>query len=191
MDITYRMTPNQADAADAILCACHQNESDKGGDGYGVDLLDTIWTERCNMVKIQAVDGIVAWTLPRWFPLEMIVEQYGPELERETADGTFVADVYDAVAPLFHGVADATAVIREAILALHENWTEYYGPNAESYPPLSTLELEQFQTLMRLSEQVRTASTIELNVKSSQHRCAYDKEQYDNERQMGEHEESI
>ena len=79
MNITYRMTPHQADAADAILCACHQNESDKGGDGYGVDLLDTIWTERCNMVNLKPVDGIIAWTLPRWFPLEMIVEQYGPE----------------------------------------------------------------------------------------------------------------
>ena len=190
MNITYRMTPNQADAMDRIICACHDNEHDKGGDGYGVDLLDTIWTARCEMVNLQAVAGIVAWTLPRWFPLEMIVEQYGPELERETADGTFVADVYDAVAPLFHGVADATAVIREAILALHENWTEYYGPNGER-EDIEPDRIEQFQTLMRLSEQVRTASTIELNVKSSQHRCAYDKEQYDNERQMGEHEESI
>jgi hypothetical protein len=102
MNITYRMTPHQADAMDAILCTCHQNESDKGGDGYGVDLLDTVWTERCNMVNLKPVDGIIAWTLPRWFPLEMIVEQYGPELERETDDGTFVADLYDAVAPLFN-----------------------------------------------------------------------------------------
>jgi hypothetical protein len=102
MHITYRMTPHQADAMDDILCACHQNESDKGGDGYGVDLLDTVWTERCNMVNLKPVDGIIAWTLPRWFPLEMIVEQYGPELERETDDGTFVADLYDAVAPLFN-----------------------------------------------------------------------------------------
>jgi len=102
MNITYRMTPHQANAADAILCACHQNESDKGGDGYGVDLLDMIWTARCEMVNLTPVDGIIAWTLPRWFPLEMIVEQYGPMLERETADGTWVPDLYDAVTPLFN-----------------------------------------------------------------------------------------
>ena len=101
MNITYRMTPNQADAMDRIICACHDNEHDKGGDGYGVDLLDTIWTARCEMVNLQAVAGIVAWTLPRWFPLEMIVEQYGPDLERETDKGAWVPDCYDAVAPLF------------------------------------------------------------------------------------------
>ena len=161
MNITYRMTPNQADAMDHILCACHDNESDKESDGYGVDLLETIWLERCKMALIQPVDGIIAWTLPRCFPLEMIVEQYGPELERETADGTWVSDVYDAVAPLFHGVADATAVIREAILALHENWTEYYGPNGER-EDIEPDRVEQFQALMRLAEQVRTASRIEL-----------------------------
>ena len=168
MNITYRMTPNQADAMDHILCPCHDNESDKESDGYGVDLLETIWLERCKMALIQPVDGIIAWTLPRSFPLEMIVEQYGPELERETADGTWVPDVYDAVAPLFHGVADATAVIREAILALHENWTEYYGPNGERIdeifePTEELVELNgNFQTLVRLAEQVRTASRIEL-----------------------------
>tara|TARA_R110002020_G_scaffold229167_3_gene439926 strand:+ start:185 stop:670 length:486 start_codon:yes stop_codon:yes gene_type:complete len=122
MNITYRMTPHQADAADAILCACHQNESDKGGDGYGVDLLDTIWTERCNMVNLKPVDGIIAWTLPRWFPLEMIVEQYGPELERETDDGTFVADLYDAVAPLLRLEQDA---LQAALLALYTAQERY------------------------------------------------------------------
>jgi hypothetical protein len=102
MNITYRMTPHQADAMDRIICACHDNEHDKGGDGYGVDLLDMIWTARCEMVNLTPVDGIIAWTLPRWFPLEMIVEQYGPMLERETADGTWVPDLYDAVTPLFN-----------------------------------------------------------------------------------------
>jgi len=108
MTITYRMTPHQAEAMDHILCTCHDNESDKEGDGYGVDLLDTIWTERCEMVKIQAVDGIIAWTLPRWFPLEMIVEQYGPELEpteswwHSTIAGQSTPDCYDLVAPLFN-----------------------------------------------------------------------------------------
>ena len=122
MNITYRMTPNQADAADAILCTCHDNESDKEGDGYGVDLLDTIWTERCNMVNLKPVDGIIAWTLPRWFPLEMIVEQYGPELERETDDGTFVADLYDAVAPLLRREQDA---LQAALLALYTAQERY------------------------------------------------------------------
>ena len=122
MNITYRMTPQQAEAMDHILCTCHDNESDKEGDGYGVDLLDTIWTERCNMVNLKPVDGIIAWTLPRWFPLEMIVEQYGPELERETDDGTFVADLYDAVAPLLRREQDA---LQAALLALYTAQERY------------------------------------------------------------------
>ena len=128
MDITYRMTPQQADAADAILCACHQNESDKGGDGYGVDLLETIWTARCEMVKIQAVDGIIAWTLPRWFPLEMIVEQYGPELElsdswwHSTIAGQSTPDCYDAVAPLLRREQDA---LQSALVALYTAQERY------------------------------------------------------------------
>ena len=122
MTITYRMTPHQTDAMDHILCTCYDNESGKEGAGYGVDLLDTIWTERCKMVKIQTVDGIIAWTLPRWFPLEMIVEQYGPELERETDDGTFVADLYDAVAPLLRREQDA---LQAALLALYTAQERY------------------------------------------------------------------
>ena len=108
MTITYRMTPHQTDAMDHILCTCYDIESGKVGDGYGVDLLDTIWTERCKMVKIQTVDGIIAWTLPRWFPLEMIVEQYGPELEpydgwwHSTIAGQSTPDCYNLVAPLFN-----------------------------------------------------------------------------------------
>ena len=108
MNITYRMTPHQAEALDHILCTCHDNESDKEGDGYGVDLLDTIWTERCNMVNLKPVDGIIAWTLPRWFPLEMIVEQYGPELER--------------VAPLLRREQDA---LQSALLALYTAQERY------------------------------------------------------------------
>ena len=122
MTITYRMTPHQTDAMDHILCTCYDNESGKEGDGYGVDLLDTIWTERCNMVNLKPVDGIIAWTLPRWFPLEMIVEQYGPELERETDDGTFVADLYDAVAPLLRREQDA---LQAALLALYTAQERY------------------------------------------------------------------
>ena len=122
MNITYRMTPHQAEALDHILCTCHDNEWDKEGDGYGVDLLDTIWTERCTMVNLKPVDGIIAWTLPRWFPLEMIVEQYGPELERETDDGTFVADLYDAVAPLLRLEQDA---LQAALLALYTAQERY------------------------------------------------------------------
>ena len=122
MTITYRMTPHQTDAMDHILCTCYDNESGKEGDGYGVDLLDTIWTERCNMVNLKPVDGIIAWTLPRWFPLEMIVEQYGPELERETDDGTFVADLYDAVAPLLRREQDA---LQSALLALYTAQERY------------------------------------------------------------------
>ena len=120
--ITYRMTAVQRDAMDHILCACHDNESDKGGDGYGVDLLGTIWTERCKMVNLTPVDGIIVWTLPRWIPLEMIVEQYGPELERETADGTFVADLYDAVAPLLRQEQGA---LQSALVALYTAQERY------------------------------------------------------------------
>ena len=120
--ITYRMTAVQRDAMDHILCACHDNESDKGGDGYGVDLLDTIWTERCKLVNLPPVDGIIVWTLPRWIPLEMIVEQYGPELERETADGTFIADLYDIVAPLLRQEQDA---LQSALVALYTAQERY------------------------------------------------------------------
>ena len=120
--ITYRMTAVQRDAMDHILCACHDNESDKGGDGYGVELRDTICTERCNMGSLTPVDGIIVWTLPRWFPLEMIVEQYGPELERETADRTFVADLYDAVAPLLRQEQDA---LQSALVALYTAQERY------------------------------------------------------------------
>ena len=120
--ITYRMTAVQRDAMDHILCACHDNESDKGGDGYGVDLLDTIWTERCKMVNLTPVDGIIVWTLPRWIPLEMIVEQYGPELERETADGTFIADLYAVVAPLLRQEQDA---LQSALVALYTAQERY------------------------------------------------------------------
>ena len=120
--ITYRMTAVQRDAMDHILCACHDNESDKGGDGYGVDLLDTIWTERCKMVNLTPVDGIIVWTLPRWIPLEMIVEQYGPELEREPADRTFVAALYDAVAPLLRQEQDALQSARVALYTAQERY---------------------------------------------------------------------
>ena len=120
--ITYRMTAVQRDAMDHILCACHDNESDKGGDGYGVDLLDTIWTERCKMVNLTPVDGIIVWTLPRWFPLEMIVEQYGPELERETADGNMVLDVYDQIEPLLYQEQDA---LQSALVALYTAQERY------------------------------------------------------------------
>ena len=120
--ITYRMPAVQRDAMDHILCACHDNESDKGGDGYGVDLLDTIWTERCKMVNLTPVDGIIVWTLPRGIPLEMIVEQYGPELERETADRTVVADLYDAVAPLLRQEQDA---LQSALVALYTAQERY------------------------------------------------------------------
>lgn len=74
------------------------------------------------MVNLKPVDGIIAWTLPRWFPLEMIVEQYGPELERETDDGTFVADLYDAVAPLLRLEQDA---LQAALLALYTAQERY------------------------------------------------------------------
>tara|TARA_R100001086_G_scaffold248728_1_gene186381 strand:- start:2194 stop:2688 length:495 start_codon:yes stop_codon:yes gene_type:complete len=119
--ITYRMTVDQADAMDYILCACHDNEADKGADGYGVDLLDTIWTERCNMVNLKPVDGIIVWTLPRWFPLEMIVEQYGPDNhreDREDHDGNMVLDVYDqtALEALFTACRDA---LQSALVALY------------------------------------------------------------------------
>ena len=120
--ITYRMTAVQRDAMDHILCACHDNESDKGCDGYGVDLLDTIWTERCKMVNLTPVDGIIVWTLPRWFPLEMIVEQYGPELERETADGNMVLDVYDQIEPLLYQEQDA---LQSALVALYTAQERY------------------------------------------------------------------
>ena len=120
--ITYRMTAVQRDAMDHILCACHDNESDKGGDGYGVDLLDTIWTERCKMVYLTPVDGIIVWTLPRWIPLEMIVEQYGPELERETADGNMVLDVYDQIEPLLYQEQDA---LQSALVALYTAQERY------------------------------------------------------------------
>ena len=120
--ITYRMTAVQRDAMDHILCACHDNESDKGGDGYGVELLDTIWTERCKMVYLTPVDGIIVWTLPRWIPLEMIVEQYGPELERETADGNMVLDVYDQIEPLLYQEQDA---LQSALVALYTAQERY------------------------------------------------------------------
>jgi hypothetical protein len=57
-----------------------------------------------------------------------------------------------------------TAVIREAILALHENWISYYGPNGEDVE-VEPDRVEQFQALMHLAEQVCGATVVDLVVK--------------------------
>ena len=57
-----------------------------------------------------------------------------------------------------------TAVIRQAILALHENWISFYGPKGEDVE-VEPDRVEQFQALMHLAKQVGGATVVDLVVK--------------------------
>ena len=53
-----------------------------------------------------------------------------------------------------------TALLREAILALHENWTEYYGPDGADID--APRRQQQFAVLCDLAPKIAQATSIQL-----------------------------
>ena len=124
--ITYRMTAVQRDCFVRVLATCHDNEHDKSGMGddscYSNQLLDEVWQMAELLDAAPTVNGKIVWRIPRWFPLEMVVEQYGPDNHREDDDGNMVLDVYDQIEPLLYQEQDA---LQSALVALYTAQERY------------------------------------------------------------------
>jgi hypothetical protein len=85
-------------------------------------LLDEVWQMAELLDAAPTVNGKIVWRIPRWFPLEMVVEQYGPDNHREDDDGNMVLDVYDQIEPLLYQEQDA---LQSALVALYTAQERY------------------------------------------------------------------